>query len=375
MRKIKVLQFTVAATKGGRTLYILNNWKYIDKTKIQFDFITFSPKLDFEQQLIDEGCKVYHMSCYPEENKEQFIKEFDAILDQNYDVIHIHTSIWKDTIVEQRAMMKGVRKVIVHSHNMGSGEWLKEPDDEALQRHLKVQAGLSSETATDFWACSAGAAKWLYGDVLKSEQIKIMRNAINTKQFAYNPNLRAQVRKELGIEDLFVVGHVGRFAYQKNHRFLVEVYHEVQKKCSNAILVLIGSGELRDDIEEQVKNLGLSAKVRFIDFQSDVSKFYQAMDVFTFPSFFEGLGFVLIEAQTAGLPCLCSDQVPEEVLLTESIQRLGLDDINVWADKILEFRQGYERKDGSKLISDAGYDIHEQIKHIEKEYEEIWMKL
>lgn len=368
MRKIKVLQFTVAANKGGRTLYVLNNWKYIDKTKFQFDFITFSPKLDFEQQLIDEGCNVYHMSCYPEENKVQFIKEFDAILDRHYDVIHIHTGFWNDTIVEQRAMLKGVKKVIIHSHNMGFGKYVKEPDEEILKKHYEIQAGLSDKTATDFWACSAGAAKWLYGDQIKSDQIKIMKNAIDTEHFFYNPDLRAQTRKELGIEDSFVVGHVGRFAYQKNHKFLVEMYNEVQKKCSDAVLLLIGRGELRDNIEKQVKNLGLNTKVYFIDFQNDVSKYYQAMDVFAFPSFFEGLPFTLIEAQTSGLPCLCSDRISNEVFLTEYIQQLSLDNIDVWVDKILELSQGYERKDGSKSIRDAGYDIQKQVKELEKEY-------
>lgn len=368
MRKIKVLQFTVTANKGGRTLYVLNNWKYIDKTKFQFDFVTFSPKLDFEQQLIDEGCNVYHMSCYPEENKEQFIKEFDAILDRHYDVIHIHTGFWKDTIVEQRAMLKGVRKVIIHSHNMGYGKWLKEPDEETLKGHFEIQARLSEDMATDFWACSTGAAKWLYGDRIKSDQIKIMKYAIDTKRFSYDPSIRAQARKELGMEDSFVVGHVGRFAYQKNHKFLVEVYNEVQKKCSNAVLLLIGRGELRDDIEKQVKNLGLSEKVHFIDFQNDVSKYFQAMDVFVFPSFFEGFGIVLIEAQTAGLPCLCSDRIPEEAFMTEYIQQLSLDNEDVWVNKILELRQGYERKDGSKLISDIGRDLPQQVKDLEKEY-------
>ena len=369
MRKIKVLQFSVAASKGGQTLYVLNSWKHIDKTKFQFDFITFDSKLDFEQQLIDEGCKVYHMSCYPEENMEQFIKEFDAILIQHYDVIHIQTSFWKDTIVEQRAMLAGVKKVIIHSHNTGCARaWIKEPNEEALQRHLEVQARLNDKTATDFWACSAEAAKWLYGDKIKSNQIKIIKNAIDTEQYSYKPNLRAQVRKELGIEDSFVVGHVGRFVYQKNHAFLVEVYNEVQKKCSDTILLLIGRGELRDDIEKQVKNLGLITKVYFIDFQNDVSKYYQAMDVFAFPSFFEGLPFTLVEAQTAGLPCLCSNRISEEILLTDNIQQLGLDNIDVWVDKILELSQGYERKDYSKLISDAGHDIRKQVKELEKEY-------
>lgn len=369
MEKIKVLQFTVAATKGGRTFYVLNNWKYIDKTKFQFDFITFNPKLDFEQQLIDEGCNVYHMSCYPEENREQFIKEFDAILDRHYDVIHIHTSFWKDTIVEQRAMLKGVKKVIIHSHNMGcSSAWLKESDEETLKRHYEVQAGLSEEIATDFWACSVGAAKWLYGDKINKNKIKIIKNAIDTRQFSYNPDLRAQVRKELNMESMFVIGHIGQLIYQKNPKFLIEVYNEVQKKYSNAVLLLKGDGDLRDAIEEQVRSLGLTDKVCFIDFQKDISKYYQAMDVFVFPSFFEGFPSALIEAQTAGLPCLCSDRISDEVLLTENIQQLSLDNIDVWVDKILDLRQRYERKDCSKLISDAGYDLLNQVKELEKEY-------
>lgn len=367
-QKVKVLQFTVAATKGGRTLYVLNNWKKINKEHIQFDFITFSPQLDFEEELIDEGCKVFHISCYPENNREQFIKELDAVLDNGYDVIHIHTSFWKDTIVEERAKAKGVKKIIIHSHNSGCGIALSEEEArQAIELHEKVKERLTPEIATDFWACSEVAADWLFGDKIDRRNVKILKNAIDTKRFAYNYEDRINIRQEMRIKDELVLGHVGGFRYAKNHLFMLEILTQIVTYRPDTKLLLIGDGKLRDTIEEKVKALKIEKNILMLGNCATPEKYLQAMDIFLFPSLYEGFPLALVEAQTAGLKCLCSDRVSPEVLLTSNVEMLPLEE-NKWIEKITLLSQGYLREDKSKEIAEKGFDIYNQIKQIELEY-------
>lgn len=368
-KKIKVLQFTIAATKGGRTLYVLNHWNHIDKSRFQYDFITFSPHLDFEQQLLDEGCAVHHISCYPEQDRERFIKELDAILEHGYDVIHIHTSYWKDTIVEERAKAKGVKKIIIHAHNTGGGiSQTREQEKEIEQQHFKVRDKITADLATDYWACSKEAAQWLYGDKLDKSKIKIMKNAIEVQRFSYDAQKRRDVRKELGLEGKFVLGNVGRFAYQKNHAFLLRLFLVIREKCPDAMLLLLGDGPLRHGIQRQAEEYGIIKNVCFVDFTNEVSKYYLAMDVFLLPSFFEGLPFVLLEAQVAGLKCICSEFVSQEAIVTENVQRMSVDHLEDWIKQIMEWSAGYERSDQSEVVRQAGFNIYKQIKVIETEY-------
>lgn len=369
--KIRVLQFTIAESKGGRTQYVLNIWKHIDKTKIQFDFITFSPALSFEQELLEEGCKIYHISCHPEVDREQFIREFDAVLDNGYDVIHIHTSFWKDVIVEERAKAKGINKIIIHSHSTSCGNSLtREEEEEGIKLHNQVKSRLTEDMATDYWACSEEAAEWLYGGRIDKQKIKIIPNAIDTERFSYNPQQREEIRTDLGLKDKFVLGHVGRLEYVKNHAFMLELLKQVVKVDSNIILLLVGDGRLAESIREKARELEIENNVLMVG-KSDVpEKYMQAMDVFLFPSLFEGFGLAVLEAQSAGLKCICSQEVPEKVMLTENVERLSLDSGHIWADRILDLRNGYERNSQSDVIRRNGYDIHEQIRQIEQAYME-----
>lgn len=370
-KKIKVLQFTVAAGKGGRTLYILNNWKHIDKTLFQFDYITFSKTLDFEQELLDEGCKVFHMSCYPEENREQFIKEMDAILDNGYDVIHIHTSFWVDTIVEERAKAKGIRKIIIHSHNTGHGKhnFTKEQQEVAMNLHNKVKSQLTEDIATDFWACSFAAAKWLYGENIPTDKIRIMKNAIETSKFAYNEEVRQKYRQLFRVEDKYVFGVVGRMSYQKNCEFILRVFKQLCAKKNNCVLILVGKGEKETEYREYVQRNKLEDKVIFTGFRNDVSSILQAIDCLCMPSRFEGFPISLVEAQTAGVRCVVSDRITEEVVISDLITRLPLDE-TVWGEELNECRK-FDREKYLQIVISEGYDIKQQIIEIEKEYSSI----
>lgn len=371
MKKIKVLQFTVAKTKGGRTLYVLNNWKYINKEKFQFDFITFSEELDFEEQLLEEGCRIWHMSCYPEDNREQFIKEFDEVLEHGYDIIHINTSYWKDTIVEERARAKGVGKIIVHAHNMGA--WTvqsEDKDDEIRKKHFEIREALTEDLATDYWACSSEAAEWLYGDKIKKSKIVLMKTAIDIKNFSYDPVSREKIRKALGVENQFVIGHVGKIVYQKNHEFLINTFYEIRKKIPNAFLLLRGEGALKECIEKQIKDLSLENDVKIMGRTDRLGMLFSAMDIFLMPSRYEGFPAVLVEAQTSGLPCIVSDFVSKETRITSlvSYKPLVLDEWVEETEKI--YKQHKERRDMSSELKAAGYEIRDQILKIEKAYTE-----
>jgi len=367
MKKIKVLHFPIRNNIGGVTQYALNNWKYIDKERFQFDFATLSKNLDYEDELIKQGCKVFHISCYAEDNKTQFAKEINQILDENYDVIHLHTSYWKTFCIEEIAKQRKVPKVIVHSHNT----MVNINDENERIRILKIhnlqKRCFTSDLATDFCACSQMAADWLFGEQIPKDKIRIMKNAIDVEKFSYNENVRNEYRKKLGLENCYVLGHVGRFVYQKNHEFLIDVFNEVLKNIPTARLMLIGTGELEIDIREKLNKYGIQDKVLFLGKCNDVNYWMQAMDLFLLPSKFEGLPIVLIEAQSAGLKCLASANISREAAITDNIEFIPLNG-DEWIKSIIRYSKGYERKNLNDVITNAGYNIRYQVRELENLY-------
>lgn len=225
-------------------------------------------------------------------------------------------------------------------------------------------------SVTDYWACSEIAGKWMF----KNRNFRVIHNAINVSDFVYNESIRQKVRTQLGLlKDEFVIGHVGRFSYQKNHDFLIDVFNEVHRRLPEAVLILIGDA-VEDELylnkaKQKVKELNLVENVRFLGIRNDVPDLMQAMDCFLFPSRFEGLGIVIIEAQTAGLPCYVSSVIPNEVKITNLVDFISLNESpENWAEKIIK-NKNYKRKDISKEIIKAGYDINTEIKKMQKFYE------
>ncbi|MDF9843767.1 MULTISPECIES: glycosyltransferase [unclassified Paenibacillus] len=369
MKKIKVLQLPIVARRDGITHYAMRNWEFIDKTRFQFDFVTFSKSLDFEDELTKDGCKIHYVSCYAEENEEQFISELKTILSMGYDVIHLHTSYWKSFLVEEIAIEAGIPIIIVHSHN--SMVCLSDPDlrQKAIERHEQQKTLFMPHHATHFLACSQPAANWLYGPQIPKEKIHILKNAIDTDEFAFNPKIRKEYREKFSLEDSFVIGHVGRFAYQKNHEMLIEIFEKVSMELPKAKLMLIGDGVRFDFIKEKVSSLGLEDRVLFLGRQSDteVPKLMQAMDVFCNPSRFGGLDLTLVEAQTSGLKCLVTADIMPESKITENLQFLPLD-VNAWCEAIIELSKGYTRTDCKDIVASAGYSLENQIHELEKIY-------
>lgn len=370
MEKKKILQFTVAASKGGSTQYVLNNWKNIDRERFHFDFVTFSPYLDFAEELEEQGCKIYYMPCYPQQDRNRFIDSFGKVLQNGYDTLHLHTSYWRGTEAEEIAKQYRIKQVIVHAHSTGFGKArTKEEEIEGTKKHLAIREKLNEKMATDFLACSHAAAEWIFGDCIPKNRIMILHNAIDTKRFAYSEDTRKKVRCELEIQDKFVLGHVGRLALPKNHDFLLDVFCEVQKKIPNAVLILVGEGELREKIEGKIKDLRLESKVKLLGKRNDVNRLLQGMDLFVFPSLFEGFPIGLIEAQTTGLNCIVSDQITSEVVITPLVKQYPLI-ASEWVNSIqTHYRDHtFRRKNMQFVIDDAGYGIKKQIRELEKIY-------
>jgi len=220
-------------------------------------------------------------------------------------------------------------------------------------------------SATDLFACSELAGKVTFGE----KNFKVIRNAIDIEKFRFNETYRSEIRNELGLKDEFVLGHAGRFTYQKNHEFLIEVFAKVKEKEPFAKLLLAGDAvedmSFMENAKKQVEDLGLTDSVYFLGMRNDAHKLFSAMDVFLLPSRFEGLPLVGIESQAAGLPSIFSDVVTKELSVTPVSIFLPLDDEDVWADEILKFRRK-ERRDYSDLIREAGYSVEDEAGKVER---------
>ncbi len=366
---IKVLQFPIANSKGGITQYILTNWKFIDKSRFQFDFATMSKSLTFAESLEKEGCKIHYISCYAEDDKDKFVDEFREILVKgNYDVVHLHTSYWKSFYVEQIAKEVGVKKIIIHAHTTGVTILDDKQRNDAIQVHKENLNLLTEEMATDYWACTWKAADFLFGNRISKKNIRIMKNVIDLSQFKYNKAIRQKYRSKMGLDRKYVIGNVGLFVYPKNQGFLLEVFSEICKSHKNSSneyrLLLVGAGAREQEYKNMVQNLDIKNEVIFTGYRSDISELLQAMDLFCLPSIMEGMPIALIEAQAAGLPCVVSDQITHEAIINDDVDSLPLD-VKAWKEKILEYSV---KKNNRESLINKEYDIRTQIKCVERGY-------
>lgn len=367
MRKIRVLH-KINSQIGGVEKYVFNNLKYIDRNKFEFDVLTTNKEIINTEEFRQLNFGVKNYSLQGRNDKQLMVKEINKILDDKYDVIHLHTSRWTGFLLEEIAIKRKIPKIIVHSHLSGISGTSSKVTEEVENLHNYYKSKFNEDLATDFCACSKSSAEWLFGNQIENSKIQIMKNAIDVDKYVFNNFIRTEVRRRLGLEDCFVLGHVGRMAYQKNHEFLIDTFFEVYKKNKKARLLLIGNGELEDSLKERVNKYGLNDAVLFGGWQNDVSMYLQAMDLFLLPSHYEGFPIVLVEAQTAGLKCIASSNITDEVMLTENIKFLELIR-EKWVDGIVELSDKYERINMSDLITEKGYNIKFAVKDLEKLYE------
>lgn len=348
---IRVLQVYPQMNNAGTERVILNLYENMDPAKVQFDFLVECPG-ELDERIRDRGGRIYYL--YAERKKDYYVSLIHFFhAHPEYCIVHTHTHAKMDVVL--RAAEKcGIPCRIAHSHNARND----------LPRAAAFLKGLTSipveASATHFFACSSNAAKWLFPH--RADECKILYNGIQVDAYLFHYSSRRKIRKELAIsEKSFVMIHVGRFARQKNHAYLVKILESYGRMdTSDWKLLLVGEGPLEEDIKMQVQAAGLSAHVIFLGSRRDVSALYCAADMFVFPSLHEGLGIVVIEAQASGLPCIVSDAVPPEADMEVGLlHTMKLKDrTERWADMILKKRQNAEARAGQrKAILEGKYNI------------------
>ena len=356
---MKVLEITSSLDGGGiaRLLY-----DYCSRLipEFEFDFVVSAENEGIlEEPLRNLGCNVFHVSQMKKSFGE-YKRQLEFIIKNgNYDIVHDHCD-YKSFFELQIAKRNGVKTRIAHSHRAMVPQSITE-------KFIKlIFTPLTKYLATDLFACGIDAAKWAWGKkAYENGKVFILKNAIHTEEFLFSNEIRQEIRNELGLTDKFVVGNVARFSYQKNHEYLIEIFKEIAKKRNDAVLVLVGRGELMNNVQEQVKNDQIDDRVIFLGVRNDVPKLLNAMDVFVLPSRYEGLPVALVEVQANGLPTYVSTAVTTEMKVSSNMHFISIDnDPSKWAKEILE-------SDNKRLpshIKESGYDIGSAVIALKEKY-------
>lgn len=346
---IRVLHVIGIMNRGGAETMIMNLYRNIDRNLVQFDFVEHCEgPAAFDEEISNLGGRIYHCPHYNGKNHFIYSSWWNSFFHEHkYPIVHGH--IGSTAAIYLSIAKKYGAYAIAHSHSAGAGSVM-----------YRVFSYPTRYIADYFLACSKDAALSRYGKKVSNNGhlCKVLHNAVDAKQFAFDQAVRQQVRNELHIQtDATVIGHVGRFVDAKNHLFLIDIFERIANKCPRAVLLLIGDGILRPQIERHILENGLEERVILAGIQRDVWKFYQAMDLFLMPSRYEGLPVSLVEAQASGLPCYVSTAVPQESAITDLVRFRSLSDsAEQWAGWILGTLPR-ERRNMVSHIQAAGYDI------------------
>ncbi len=361
---LRVLMLFTILNRGGAESLAMNYFRNIDRSKVMFDFVVHrEEKGDFEDEITALGGRIFRMMPLrpPFGKYEQQIATF---FDEHpeYKIIHGHCSE-SGYFFYKEASKRGIPVIIAHAHNSHVKIDLKWIVRTWMKHQMRPYI-------THYFTCGEEAAEWLFGKNLAQKAI-LQKNAIDTNYFQFNPIIRKSKRKELDIpENTLTFCHVGRFDKVKNHNFVIDIFSKILKKKPDARLLLIGEGVLKKQIEQKVEEMGIALHVMFLGTRKDVAELMQASDAMIFPSFFEGFSFAIVEAQCTGLPCVISDIIPNEVMLTDAVTNLSLkESALIWAEKLIATAQRQEdRREYAKKVEQAGFDIKDNAKWLEHFY-------
>lgn len=362
---IRILQCVNNMHRAGLETLLMNYYRSIDRTKVQFDFLMHrSERSDYDDEIESMGGRIFRAPRLYPQNYPKYFKFMASFFQEHPDYQIVHSHIDAMSYLPLLAAKKaGIPIRIAHSHNTGIDLDFKYPLKQYFRHRL-------NSVATHCFSCGQEAGEFLF----RGREFTVIPNAIETERFQYCGKMRERKRQELGVSDSVVIGHVGRFAYAKNHKFLLEIFDQIQKRKTNTVLLLIGTGEKENQMRQYAAQLGLTDKVRFLGSRSDVQDLYQAMDVFVLPSLFEGIPVVGIEAQYAGLTCVFSNKVPQEVAFTENACFIPLDcGADQWAERVLSCAENstdrkpvmnpkYDIKQASGLLNTCYRELQEQLK-------------
>lgn len=359
----KILHITSSLDRNGTETFIMNVYRRIDRTEIQFDFLLFSQNTEgYYNEALSLGAQIYRLPTR-REGFTKYYNELNVFFKKHaseYQGIHFCSCSLTTILPVYFAKRYGIPIRIVHAHN---SSW---SGIHNLILH-KINRWFLPQIANQYIACSGCAAQWFFRPSLLKRTI-ILKNGIDTDKFAFNTSLRIEYREQMSWNNRFVIGHVGRFVTEKNQSFLIKLVDELRIRIPNVLLVLVGYGEQKDTVCEEVKARGLEKYAIFLGLRNDVDKLFQAFDCFVLPSLFEGLPFVLVEAQCSGLKVLTSTVVSQEAKLTANIDYLDLNAEKAdWINKICSYEH-YERKDMSPILVSEGYSIDDTVKTLSNIY-------
>lgn len=358
---IRVLHVVTYMGCGGLETMLMNYYRHIDRTKVQFDFLTHrKERHEYDDEIERLGGVIYRL---PRLNPwspgyhsalNNFFRDH-----REYKIVHSHIDCMSG-IPLKAAKEAGIPVRIAHSHSNGQDKNFKYILKLYYKRNIP-------NVATQLFACSEAAGKWMFGN----HEFTVLPNAIDIGKYTFDKQVREEVRKQFGLTDELVVGHVGRFSAVKNHEFLLDLFEKIYQKNGNSKLLLVGGGSLEDELKTKAHQMRIEENVIFAGIRSDVANCMQAMDVFVLPSLYEGLGIVAIEAQAAGLPCCLSDTVSREAAVTDLAKFYTLKDgADAWAKWVCDCSQT-ARKDTSDDLREKGYDIESATHKIQDFYENV----
>lgn len=364
---IRVLHVVGGLNAGGIETFLISVYRKIDRSKVQFDFLVPSDERCFYSDEVERlGGVIFPLkqSRYHPKATYRRLKEFYQAHDVR--IVHMHSGTMRTLMPLLAARDAGVATRVFHSHNAFPKLKTKLDYLDALVHRVNAcRRGL----ATENFACSAAAAAYCGFD-RNGEQWRYVPNGIDVDRFAFDGARRADARAELGLADsTFLVGNIGRFSPQKNQIFLLRSFSVLAQRCADAKLLLVGTGPLEEDIHAEVGKLGLGDRVIFLKNRADTERLYAAMDAFAFPSLYEGLGIVLVEAQASGLPCVVSERIPREAVYGENVETVALDrGAEAWADALLSCRGVARSEGGPAATREAGFDISDVASSLQEFY-------
>lgn len=353
----------------GITNMVMNICERLDRRKLNFDYLIFREREELVENKIREyvGRKlIVDIESVPNCILRGFVKLYGVyrVMKESGDqILHIDASTPYDVIVGASAKLAGTRKIILHSHN-------SRPDHRTRRNVLLPLCRMLMPLIVDeYMACSEEAARFMFPErIVRQRRYRMINNGIDVEKFAFDPELRNEARRAYGCEELFVVGHVGRFHPQKNHDFLLDVFKKLHERRKMSVLYLVGMGELEAQLKEKAMRLGIADSVVFFGLSREVQKLLWMFDAFVMPSLYEGLPFTAIEAQAAGLPVYLSDTVTKALAVTPLVQYLPLEKgAGFWAEALLAGPES-KRKKWNKELRAAGFDIRRTVDDLEKAY-------
>lgn len=369
---IRILHSVSNMDRAGIETVLMNYYRHIDRSKIQFDFLCNRTKPgDYDEEIKSLGGRIFHTPGLNPLKYVQYLRYMKNLFHEHpeYSILHAHNGAF----MVYPLFAAKINKVPIRISHVHSSSFTRD-----YKRFLKIVCKpFIPYCANHFFACGTVAAEFYYGKSrLENGSITIINNAIEPQRFTFNESIRNKIRKKHGFEDNVVIGHVGRFDIQKNHNFLLKIFSEIKKIEKSAVLVLFGEGELQNEVREKCKELRLEDFVFFMGNVDNINEWYQAMDVFVLPSISEGLPVVGVEAQAADLPCIFSNDVTSEINFLPTTHYINREELpSTWATVILESVKDHVRKDTSEVIKEAGYDINIEAFKLAALYEELEDKI